>query len=98
MPPDFDGNVRTIVHCNLVQCASPTLTSTLLGKGFHSVMPTPPTDPRPRPLLGETALRDFIGAGAVTRLQAVGRTCGVDLGVYMGPTDATLGNARGAFP
>lgn len=60
--------------------------------------PTPPSipsDPRPLPLLGEAALRDFIGAGAVTRLEAVGRTGGFDLRVHMGATEATLGNARG---
>lgn len=57
--------------------------------------PTPPAEPRPLPLLGEAALRDFIGAGAVTRLEAVGRTGGFDLRVHMGATEATLGNARG---
>ena len=56
---------------------------------------SPPADPRPLPLLGEAALRDFIGAGAVTRLEAVGRSGGFDLRVHMGATDATLGNARG---
>lgn len=62
--------------------------------------PTPPfspSDPRPLPLLGEAALRDFIGAGAVTRLEAVGRTGGFDLRVHMGATEATLGNARGGI-
>lgn len=60
--------------------------------------PTPTSsqsDSRPLPLLGEAALRDFIGAGAVTRLQAVGRAGGFDLRVHMGATEATLGNARG---
>ena len=53
------------------------------------------TDARPLPFLGEAALRDFIGAGAVTRLEAVGRPGGFDLRVHIGATEATLGNSRG---
>ena len=57
--------------------------------------PTPSTELRPIPLLGEAALRDFICAGSVTRLEAVGRFGGFDLRVHMGATEATLGNSRG---
>lgn len=57
--------------------------------------PSPPSEARPLPLLGEAALRDFIGAGSVTRLEAVGRSGGFDLRVHMGATEATLGNTRG---
>lgn len=56
---------------------------------------SPPSEARPLPLLGEAALRDFIGAGSVTRLEAVGRPGGFDLRVHMGATEATLGNTRG---
>ena len=56
---------------------------------------SPQPEVRPLPLLGEAALRDFIGAGSVTRLEAVGRLGGFDLRVHMGATEATLGNARG---
>ena len=59
------------------------------------VTPAHPIEGRPLPLLGEAALRDFIGAGSVTRLEAVGRPGGFDLRVHMGATEATLGNTRG---
>ena len=64
-------------------------------QNFASMTSTPPTEARPLPFLVEAALRDFIGAGAVTRLEAVGRPGGFDLRVHMGATEATLGNSRG---
>lgn len=67
----------------------------LQDHNFASMTSSPPSEARPLPLLGEAALRDFIGAGSVTRLEAVGRPGGFDLRVHMGATEATLGNTRG---
>lgn len=81
---------RTLVHRAVhARCAE------LQDHNFARMTPTPPTEARLLPLLGEAALRDFIGAGSVTRLEAVGRPGGFDLRVHMGATEATLGNTRG---
>jgi hypothetical protein len=49
------------------------------------------------PLLREAALRDFVAAGAVTKVMAIGRAGGFELQVHMGTTVATLGNTRGGI-
>jgi hypothetical protein len=57
---------------------------------------TPTAPPiRPIPLLRETSLREFVVAGAVTQVRAIGRTGGYELQVHMGAAAATLGNTRG---
>ncbi len=55
---------------------------------------TPP-DLRPLPLLREASLRDFVAAGSITKVLAVGRTGGFELQVHVGEAAATLGNTRG---
>lgn len=50
---------------------------------------------RPIPLLREASLREFAVAGAITKVQAVGRTGGYELQIHMGAAAATLGNSRG---
>lgn len=55
----------------------------------------PPSDLRPLPLLREASLRDFVAAGSITKVQAVGRTGGFELQVHVGDAAATLGNTRG---
>lgn len=83
------------VRFMMVHCAVHARCAALQVQNFASMTPTPPNEARPLPLLGEAALRDFIGAGSVTRLEAVGRPGGFDLRVHMGTTEATLGNTRG---
>ena len=56
----------------------------------------PPSDLRPLPLLREASLRDFVAAGSITKVLAVGRTGGFELQVHVGEAAATLGNTRGA--
>ena len=48
------------------------------------------------PLLREASLRDFVAAGSITKVQAVGRKGGFELQVHVGDAAATLGNTRGA--
>lgn len=55
----------------------------------------PPSDLRPLPLLREASLRDFVAAGSITKVLAVGRTGGFELQVHVGEAAATLGNTRG---
>jgi hypothetical protein len=50
---------------------------------------------RPIPLLRETSLREFVLAGSLTKVRAVGRTGGYEVQVEMGAASATLGNTRG---
>ena len=58
---------------------------------------------RPIPLLREASLREFVVAGSISRVQAVGRTGGYELQVHMGTAGAAgaaialLGNARGGI-
>ena len=58
--------------------------------------PTTPPELRPLPLLREASLRDFVAAGSITKVLAVGRTGGFELRVHVGEAAATLGNTRGA--
>lgn len=53
------------------------------------------TSPRAQTLLRETSLREFVAAGAVTEIRAVGRVGGYELHVLMGAGVAMLGNTRG---
>ena len=57
--------------------------------------PTIPSDPRPLPLLREATLREFVSAGSITKVLAVGRTGGFELQVHVGDAAANLGNTRG---
>lgn len=54
-----------------------------------------PPDPRPLPLLQQASLRDFVAAGSINKVLAVGRTGGFELQVHVGDAAATLGNTRG---
>jgi len=58
--------------------------------------PTNPRDARSLPLLREASLRDFVTAGSINKVLAVGRTGGFELQVHIGDAAATLGNSRGA--
>lgn len=57
--------------------------------------PTIPSDLRPLPLLREASLRDFVAAGSINKVVAVGQTGGFQLQVHIGEAAATLGNTRG---
>lgn len=78
--------LKTLVHssCNAKQ------------KPFIEVMAIQNShEIRKPPLLGEAALREFIAAGSVTRIQALGVAGGFELRVDMGAATATLGSSRG---